>query len=56
MDWIRDIPREPCLGCWNIEGQELNMMFHLQPRAVMNLIRGARISAAMRRGQPPRLA
>ena len=55
MEWVRNIPREPCYGCWNIEGQELNMMFHLQPRAMINLIRGARISLAMRRGQvnPP---
>ncbi len=56
MEWIRNIPREPCYGCWNIEGQELNMMFQLQPRAMLNLIRGARISRAMRRGQAPRIA
>lgn len=47
-DWIRRLPHAPCHGCWNIEGLELNRMFQLEPGALWNLLRGARISQGMR--------
>lgn len=48
MESIRHMACEPCHGCWNIEGQEMHLMFSLAPEAIFNLARGAYRSHAMR--------
>ncbi len=49
LEWVERVPRDPCEGCWNIEGMEMTMMFSLVPSSLIKLVKNARVSHAMRK-------